>query len=84
MIIQLILDGFHHIDRNRETYAHIPSGSRIEGWIDAHDFAMDIQERTAWISGVDGGVGLNEIFIVVNTDSVSSFGTDYADRHRLA
>ena len=59
-------------------------GAHDEG-VDADDLARQVDQRTAGIALVDGGVGLNEIFVLVDTAAEHSvFGADDAHGHGLA
>ena len=42
---------------------------------------LHIDQGAAGISGIDRGIGLNEIFIVCNADIPPTQGADYAERH---
>src|SRR5207249_12265820 len=57
------------------------SALAFDGRAYADDFAFQIHERTAGIARVDGGVGLQEILVHVQMQSVSPLGADDAVRH---
>ena len=52
-----------------------------DGGVDADNLAVDVQQRTARIAGIDGGVGLDEILIRFDAHVGASGSRDDADRH---
>ena len=48
------------INRNSEGQAHKAAGSREDLRVNADDFSLHIEKRTAGVARVDGGVSLNE------------------------
>ena len=66
--------GFDRIYRNGKTDA-LPLGD--DGGINADDFTFHIQERSAGVAGIDGGIGLDKIVIRSGPDD-PAFGTDDA------
>ncbi len=59
LIDQIIGDGFGGIDGNREADARRCAARRKDRGIDAYDLAVSVDQRTAGIAAIDGGVGLN-------------------------
>ena len=54
---------------------HVAGGGKADalaggqdGGIDAHHFALEVEEGTAAVAGVDGGVGLEEVIIRTGAD----------------
>ena len=62
---QLIGDQLGQVDGNGKTD---PLAGGNDGRIDSHHLAVHIEQRPPGISGIDGGIGLNEIFVILNTD----------------
>src|SRR5581483_3830581 len=61
-----LLDNAHgDIDRNRERHAHEGAGAAVDLRIDADDFALQVEQRSAGVAGVDGHVGLQKRYIVL-------------------
>ena len=58
---QLSGDKHHQIDRNRETDAFVAARIAGDRGVDANHLTSQIQQRTAAVARVDGGVGLQEI-----------------------
>src|SRR5699024_8291573 len=58
----LVVNRHHQVAGNREANADIATGARQDGGVDADQFAVQIDQRAARVAGVDGGVGLNEVF----------------------
>ena len=55
--------------------------------VDADEFAAGVHQRAAGISGIDGGIGLNEVLVVVralDVESPAAGGADDAHRDCLA
>ncbi|CDN45284.1 hypothetical protein BN871_HA_00060 [Paenibacillus sp. P22] len=59
--LQLIHDFLDRARRNREADA---LRVRADGGIDADDFAVHVDQRTAGVAGVDGGVRLQQMLVV--------------------
>src|SRR5205085_8452181 len=55
-----------------------------DGGVDADQFAAVIHQRSAGISGIDRGVGLNEIFVLFDPEMRPSGGAHDAHGDRLA
>jgi len=82
-------DLVHHIlrqaDRNREADALIAAASTCENsGVDSHQIAMQIDHRAARISRVDRSVGLDEVFVILDTQSAASCGANDSHRGRFA
>ena len=73
----------HHVGRNRKSDALRSAAARKDGGVDADEMAVHIDERTAGIAGIDGGVGLNEELVVGDADLRAGERRDNAARHRL-
>src|SRR5882762_6666362 len=56
---QVVGDALRAVDGNGEADAGGGAAGRVNGGIDADDFAARIDERATGIAAVDGGVGLN-------------------------
>src|SRR5581483_5642269 len=52
------------IDGDGETDALITAAAAEDGGVDADQTAFRIHERAAGVAGVDGGVGLDEVFVI--------------------
>src|SRR5262249_25402985 len=68
-----------HVGGNREADP-LPRGD--DGGIDAHDFAVEVQQRPTRVARIDGGVGLDEIFVGGHADPGPRGGGDDAGGHR--
>src|SRR5205085_4892340 len=67
----------------REGHALEAAAAALDGRGDADDFAFEIHERSPAVAGIHRCVGLNEIFVVIQSDA-SPFGADNARRDRAA
>ena len=56
---QILRNSFCGIDRNREADPGCGAAGRVNRGVDSDYFAMRIDQRTAGIPPIDGGVGLN-------------------------
>jgi sulfide:quinone oxidoreductase len=65
-----LLDGLGHIDGDGETDAHIPAAARENGGVHAHRLAADVEQRSTRIAGIDGGIGLDEIFVIGDATNI--------------
>ncbi|OIQ66910.1 hypothetical protein GALL_515190 [mine drainage metagenome] len=78
----------HHIARrghgHGEADAQRSSAARKDGGIDADQVAPRIDQRAAGVAGVDGRIGLDEIFKGVDAELGAAQRADDALRHRLA
>ena len=73
-----------HIARNSEAHADAPAGRTGDGRIDPHQFSIEGHQGPAGVAWIDGGIGLNEIFEIGDTDIGATDGTDNAERHTAA
>ena len=60
---ELVHDAADHIDRDRKADTDVAAGARQDCRIDADQFAAQIHQGAAGVSGVDRGVGLDEILV---------------------
>jgi len=58
---ELVVDLGDGVGRHGEADAGIRAGLGVDGGIDADDFAVHVDQRTAGITRVDGGIGLDEV-----------------------
>src|SRR5690606_6220720 len=72
-----------HTRRDRKTDTDIAAAGRDDRRVDADQLAAQIDQRTAGVAGVDGGIGLNEILIPLNTEAGATQRTDDAGSHGL-
>jgi hypothetical protein len=59
----LIRDGAGNVYRNGKSHAWIGIARAEEGSIDPNELAAEIDQSSSGISRIDGGIGLNEIFV---------------------
>ena len=71
------------VDGNGEPDAHVSAGPAGDGGVDADDLAAHVDERSAGVAGVDGGVGLEEGFVIGDADARAAGGADDAARDGL-
>src|SRR5262249_41171138 len=48
---------------NGESDPVVAAGARCDGRVDADDFALEIDQRSAGVAGIDGGIGLQKVFV---------------------
>src|SRR5690606_705706 len=61
-----LLGGIHRqVDRDRETHAHVTAGVGEDLGVDAHDFAVGVEQRAAGVATVDRHVGLDERHVLL-------------------
>ena len=86
--VAVVDDLIHHalgkIDGNRKTHALIAAAAGKNGGVDADEFALGVDQRAAGIARVDSGVGLDEIFVVLNAEIGAAGGADDAHGDGLA
>src|SRR5690242_14617663 len=81
---QLFHDAVRHVDRNSETdslIAALTTESFAIGQncgVDADQVSVQVHQRAARIAGIDGSVRLNEVLIVLDTQSTASGGANDA------
>ena len=78
---QFSADPFGEIDGNGEADALIAAGTAGNRRVDADDLAVEVHQRAAAVAGIDGGVGLNEVFTIGDAEA-ASLGADDAGRDR--
>src|SRR5260370_41489662 len=81
---ELIRDGADHVYRDGRFHAWVGGGRSNEGRIDANKLAVKVNERSPRISWVDGGIGLDEILVFLNSHIPSVQSANDARGHRLA
>ena len=82
-LAELIDDADDRLRGHREADADRAAGRRDDRGVDADHFAVDVEQRTAGIAAVDGGVGLDVVVIGAGVD-VAVARRDDAGRHRAA
>src|SRR5205807_651700 len=83
---QLAHHTFHEIHRNAKGDAAVVAVVGGNGGVDADDFAVEINERTAARTGIDGSIGLQKIFDANGTAEANLPALARANdavRHRL-
>src|SRR4029077_16918800 len=78
---QALHGGPGHIARDGEAHADTAARGTGDGRIDPHQFSIESHQGPAGVAWIDGGIGLNEIFEVSDTDIGTTDGTDNAERH---
>ena len=73
-----------HIGWDGKADPHRAARAREDRGIDADEVALQIDQRPAGISRIDGGVGLNEIVEITGLDASPCQGRDNPAGHRLA
>src|SRR6185503_881695 len=63
------------VDRDSEADADAAAAAAEDGGVDADDLALEVDERTARVAGVDGDVGLDELVVARLTDE-AALGAD--------
>ena len=82
---QLIHDGQCHIDGHCKADPDIASAIRRDnGRVDTNEISIEGDQRSAGVSRVDRGVGLDEVFIAFGIDPRPSKRRDDAACHGLA
>ena len=71
-------------DRDGKANAHAAARPGINGRVDAHQVAIHIHQCTARVAGVDGSIGLDEVFERVDAQLAAAQGADDARCHGLA
>jgi len=83
MFHNLIRDRADHVYRDRKPHAGIGVGRAKEGRIDADELAAEIDQRATRISRIDGCIGLNEVFVLPNSQLVPMQCAYDPGSHRL-
>ena len=60
-----------HVDRNGKPDADVATALGIDCSIDADQLAAQINQRAAGVSGVDRGIGLDQVFVPSDTESTA-------------
>src|SRR5690606_24306841 len=84
MLDQLVHDLPDHVDGNSEADADVAAGRTDDGGVDADQVAVQIHQRPARITGVDGSVGLNEVFIGLDAQAGTAQCADDTGGGRLS
>ena len=84
VLFQLGHDVTDQVYRNGEAYTLIPSAPGKNRCVDSDQLATSIDERAARVSGIDGGIGLDEVFIVFDSQPPATGGADDSHGHRLS
>src|SRR5690606_14478369 len=83
----LLEQGLHdrprHVARDREADPHVAASARKDGRWNADELAFEVHERAARVAGIDRGVGLNEVFVLDDTEVRAPLSRDDAHRHGL-
>src|SRR5689334_16393265 len=80
----LVHDVFREIHRNGKADSLIASGPAENRRIDANQFALGVDQCTTGVSGIDGSVGLNKIFVLLDSQTATTGCADDAHRDSLA
>lgn len=83
MLDQLLTDALSHIDRYGKTDPHIAAAATEDCCIHANHFTIQINQRATRVTGIDGSVGLDEVFIIVQPDTATTLGTDDTGRQSM-
>src|SRR5262249_39407444 len=74
-----------HIDRNSEADALIAAAAiGQDGGVDSDQLAQRVDQRSAGVARIDGRIGLDEVFIVLDAEISAAHGADNPQGHRLA
>ncbi len=80
----LLHDLARQADGDREPDAHGAAAAREDRGVDADQVARAVYQRAARVAGVDGGIGLNEVFERVDAEVSALQRADDPHRHGLA
>src|SRR6267142_2253147 len=64
----LVGDDARHVHRNGKSHARIAVGGTDEGGDNANEIALKIDERSTRTAGIEGRIGLNEIFKLLDSN----------------
>src|SRR5438094_8026635 len=84
VLLQLSHDVTDEIHGNGKAYPLIPSASGKNRRVDPNQFAPGVDQSAARVSGIDGGVGLDEVLIIFNAQSAASRCADDSHGHSLS
>ena len=76
----IVINARHHVDGQRKPDALVAAALRRDHGVDPDHFAADVEQRTAAVARIDGGVGLQEILVHVHVQAGASLGADDAMR----
>ena len=79
MLNDLVIDLGGHVDRQGEADAVVSTGFGGDHRIDPNYFTVTIEQRATGVTGVNGGIGLNEALEHLRTVDVAALGADDAD-----
>src|SRR5580698_1213724 len=82
---EVVVDLDDGVGRHGEADALVAVGLRVDGGVDAYDFAVHVQERSAGVAGIDGGIGLDEVLKLALRAGLDGavLGGDYASSDGL-
>src|SRR5215831_11623575 len=80
----MIHDGTDHVDGNRKADAGIGVARAHERGVDADQIAAEIDKRAAGMAWIEGGIGLDEILVLLDADVGAVQSADYPGSHGLA
>src|SRR5262249_1827850 len=80
----VICNRTNHIAGHSESDAEVSAARTQDGRIDADQLAAYIYQGAAGISRIDRGVGLNEVFIVFDSETAAAGSADNTHRHSSA
>ena len=63
-----------HVGRDGEAHALIAATARQDGRIDPDQVSVHVHQGPAGVAGVNGGIGLDEIFVVLHPHSRPACG----------
>ena len=77
---EVVVDRDDGIRGHGESDALVAGGLRIDGGVDADDFAVHVEQRAAGVAGIDGCVGLDEVLELAGDAGLDGavFGGDNA------
>ena len=78
-------DIFRHVDRDGEADALVAARpARKNGRVDANQLAAGVEQRSARVARIDGGIGLDEVFVIFDGKAIAPGRADDAHGRRLA
>ncbi|MFM1943697.1 MAG: hypothetical protein RI897_2679 [Verrucomicrobiota bacterium] len=83
-IDDLVEDGADEVGWDGEADAVVAAGLAEDGGIDSDEAALGIDESAAGITGIDGGIGLDEVLVVFDSHTSAADCADDALGDRLA
>jgi len=84
VVDNLIHYAFGEVHRDSKAYALIAATPGKDRGIDSDELTLCIDERAAGIARIDGRVGLDEVFVVLDTEVRPAGGADDSHGHGLA